>query len=86
MVNNDIVKTSFSDLKDGQRLFELCGGAAGYGMLIQIHTHNKTVKHSDLVHQITQILKSTEQGKFYERIEDEKWQRVPGGEYKEVNK
>jgi hypothetical protein len=79
--DNDIVKTAFAELHDNQRLFELCGGAAGFGVLIQITTYNREVNHRDLVRRATEMLESKQQGKFYERIGDVKWKRVPGGNY-----
>ena len=78
--DNDIVKTAFAELHNGHRLFELCNGAAGFGVLIQITTYNREVHHRDLVTPVTKMLESKQQGKFYERIGDVKWQRVPGGE------
>lgn len=79
--DNDVVKTAFVELRDGQRLFESCDGAGGFGMLIQVTTYNREVHHRDLVRQVTRMLKSKTQGTFYERIGDVKWQRVPGGTY-----
>lgn len=79
--DNDVVKTAFVELRDGQRLFELCGGAAGFGVLIQVTTFNREVHHRNLIERATGMLESKQQGKFYERIGDVKWQRVPGGTY-----
>lgn len=79
--DNDVIKTSFAELHDNQRLFELCGGAGGFGVLIQITTYNREVHHRDLVRRATGMLESKQQGTFYERIEDVKWRRVPGGNY-----
>jgi hypothetical protein len=81
VVENDVVKTAFAELRDNQRLFELCGGANGFGVLIQITTYNREVHHRDLVRRATGMLESKQQGIFYERIGDVKWQRVPGGNY-----
>ena len=79
--DNDIVKTAFAELHDNHRLFELCGGTAGFGVLIQITTYNREVHHRDLVERAAGMLESRQQGKFYERIGDVKWRRVPGGNY-----
>jgi hypothetical protein len=79
--DNDIVKTAFAELHDNRRLFELCGGAGGFGVRIQITTFLREVHHRDLMRRATGMLESRQQGKFYERIGDVKWQRVPGGNY-----
>lgn len=80
VTDNDIVKTAFDELHNGKRLFEMCGGAGGFGVLIQLTTYHREVIHQDLVTRATGMLGSP-QNRFYERIGDVKWQRVPGGNY-----
>lgn len=79
--DNDAIKTAFAELRNGQRLFELCGGTGGFGVLIQLTTFNREVHHRDLIERATGMLKSKQQGKFWERIDEVKWQRVLGGNY-----
>jgi len=79
--DNDVVKTAFVELHEGQRLFELCGGGGGFGMLIQITTLNREVHHRDLIRSAIGMIESKKCGKFWERTGDVKWQRVHGGDY-----
>lgn len=76
--DNDAIKTTFAELRKGQRLFELCGGAGGFGVLMQVTTFTQTVHHHALVESATMMLK---RGKFWERTGDVNWQRVTGGTY-----